>query len=210
MIRLYKTPFLLKKLMPRYTWHRAGQGKKLFLTFDDGPIPEVTSWVLEQLSKYGAKATFFCVGENLVKHPEVAQQALAQGHLLANHTHNHLKGWQTSFEEYLQNAAQCQQVLEQLQPGKQPKLFRPPYGRISKAQAAVLRKEYELIMWDMLTNDYDASLSPEKCLKKAIKYTQSGSIIVFHDSLKAQRNMMYALPRFLEHFARLGYTFDTL
>ena len=210
MIRLYKTPNLLKKLMPGYTWHCGGQDKKLYLTFDDGPIPEVTPWVLEQLATSGAKATFFCVGENLVKYPEVAQQALAQGHLLANHTHNHLKGWKASFKEYLQNTAQCQEVLESLQPGKAAKLFRPPYGRITKAQAAVLRKEYEIIMWDMLTNDYDATLSPEKCLKKALKYTQSGSIIVFHDSLKAQRNMMYALPRFLEHFSRMGYTFDTL
>lgn len=210
MIRLYKTPYLLKKLMPGYTWHRSGQDKKLYLTFDDGPIPEVTPLVLEQLAEYGAKATFFCVGENLVKHPEVAQQALAQGHLLANHTHNHLKGWRTSFGQYLQNTAQCQGVLEQLQPNQGTKLFRPPYGRISKAQAAALREEYELIMWDMLTNDYDTTLSPEKCLQMAIKYTQSGSIIVFHDSLKAKRNMMYALPRFLEHFSRLGYTFETL
>lgn len=210
MIRLYKTPFLLKKLMPRYTWQRAGVDKKLYLTFDDGPIPEVTPLVLEQLAIYGAKATFFCVGENLVKHPEVAQQALAQGHLLANHTYNHLKGWRTSFEEYLQNTAQCQEVLERLQPDQTLKLFRPPYGRISAAQAVALRKEYELVMWDMLTNDYDATLSPEKCLQKAIKYTQSGSIIVFHDSLKAERNLLYALPRFLEHFSRLGYTFETL
>ncbi|RDV11831.1 polysaccharide deacetylase family protein [Pontibacter diazotrophicus] len=210
MIRLYKTPFLLKKLMPRYTWHRAGQEKRLFLTFDDGPIPEVTPWVLEQLAKYGAKATFFCVGENLVKYPEIAQQALAQGHLLANHTQHHLKGWRTPCKAYLQDTAQCQEVLEQLQPGQRTKYFRPPYGRISKTQAAALRYEYEIVLWDMLTNDYDATLSPEKCLKMAIKYTQSGSIIVFHDSLKAKRNMMYALPRFLEHFSRLGYTFDTL
>ncbi|MFD3003543.1 polysaccharide deacetylase family protein [Pontibacter toksunensis] len=196
--------------MPGYTWHRLGQDKKLYLTFDDGPIPEVTPWVLEQLAKYGAKATFFCVGENLIKHPEVAQQALAQGHLLANHTHNHLKGWRASLKAYLQNTAQCQEVLERLQPNQSSKLFRPPYGRISKAQAAALREEYELIMWDMLTNDYDAALSPEKCLQMAIKYTQSGSIIVFHDSLKAKRNMMYALPRFLEHFSRLGYAFETL
>ncbi|GAB3538210.1 polysaccharide deacetylase family protein [Pontibacter brevis] len=196
--------------MPGYTWHRAGQDKKLYLTFDDGPIPEVTPWVLEQLEKYGAKATFFCVGENLVKYPEVAKQALAQGHLLANHTYHHLKGWKTPFEDYLQDTAKCQQVLEQLQPGQRVKLFRPPYGRITSAQAAVLREDYELIMWDMLTNDYDAALSPEKCLKMAMKHTQSGSIIVFHDSLKAQRSMMYALPRFLEHFSRLGYTFDTL
>jgi peptidoglycan/xylan/chitin deacetylase (PgdA/CDA1 family) len=211
LIRLYKTPYLLRRLMPLYTWQRQVPDKKLYITFDDGPIPEVTPWVLEQLQEYGAKATFFCVGENLVKYPEVARQALAQGHVLANHTFHHLKGWQTNLEHYVQNTAMCQEVLEKLQPqGDKKKLFRPPYGRISKKQAATLREEYELIMWDMLTNDYDATLSPERCLQKATKYTQSGSIIVFHDSLKAKRNMMYALPRFLEHFSRLGYAFDTL
>ncbi|MCC9137503.1 polysaccharide deacetylase family protein [Pontibacter silvestris] len=199
--------------MPRYTWHREVQGKKLFLTFDDGPIPEVTPWVLEQLEKYQAKATFFCVGDNLVKHPEVAQLVLEAGHKLANHTQNHLKGWQTELQKYVQNVEICQQQLQNIFPSAslvKKKLFRPPYGRISKQQAAQLRDKYELIMWDVLTNDYDASLSPEKCLKKSIRYTQSGSIIVFHDSLKAKRNMMYALPRFLEHFTSLGYSFETL
>ncbi len=211
MIRLYKTPGLLKKLLPAYTWHRNMQGKKLYLTFDDGPIPEVTPWVLEQLAKYKAKATFFCVGDNLVKYPEIAKQALAEGHVLANHTFNHLKGWQTEQEAYLANVQQCQQILQELGVNRSGKLlFRPPYGRITGRQAEALRDKYELIMWDMLTNDYDASLSPEKCLKNALKYTQSGSIIVFHDSLKAQRNMQYALPQFLEHFTAQGYTFETL
>ena len=196
--------------MPGYTWHREAAEKKLYLTFDDGPIPEVTPWVLEQLGIYGAKATFFCVGDNLVKHPEVARLALAQGHVLGNHTFHHLKGWQTSFDDYLKNTALCQAELDALQPNTEARLFRPPYGRISPAQAATLRQTYELIMWDMLTNDYDATLSPEKCLEKAITHTQSGSIIVFHDSLKAQRNMEYALPRFLEHFSRMGYAFETL
>lgn len=209
MLRLFKTPWLLKKLMPSYTWHRAVQGKVLYLTFDDGPIPEVTPWVLQQLENYRAKATFFCVGENLVKHPDIAQQVLAQGHLLANHTFNHLKGWQTPLQTYLHNTAQCQLELERLQPAS-GKLFRPPYGRITGKQAKELRDTYELVMWDVLTNDYDQNLSPEKCLRQSIKSTQSGSIIVFHDSLKAQRNLMYALPRFLEHFTKLGYTFDTL
>ena len=210
MIRFYKTPYLLRKLMPGYIWHGDAAGKKLYLTFDDGPIPEVTPWVLEQLAIYGAKGTFFCVGDNLAKHPEVARQALAQGHVLGNHTFHHLKGWQTPLEDYIENAALCQAELDTLQPGRKVKLFRPPYGRISGAQAAALRKTHELIMWDMLTNDYDATLSPEKCLRKAIAHTQSGSIIVFHDSLKAQRNMQYALPRFLEHFSGLGYSFETL
>lgn len=196
--------------MPGYTWHRPGGAATLYLTFDDGPVPEVTPWVLEQLRTYGAKATFFCVGENLVKYPEVARQALAAGHLLANHTHNHLKGWQTPLDAYVQNTALCQQQLEALQPNQAKRLFRPPYGRITGKQASLLRPKYELVMWDILTNDYDATLSPEKCLQHSLRYTQKGSIIVFHDSLKAQRNMKYALPRFLEHFSGLGYSFETL
>ena len=211
MLRLYKTPTLLKKLMPGYTWHRNTQAQNLYLTFDDGPIPEVTPWVLNQLAKYEAKATFFCVGDNLVKYPEVAEHVLAQGHVLANHTHNHLKGWRTPLQEYLQDVAQCQAALDKLlQPQRSHALFRPPYGRISSRQAAKLRGRYELVMWDVLTNDYDNTLAPEICLQNTLKHTQSGSIIVFHDSLKARRNMMYALPRFLEYFCGLGYSFKTL
>ncbi|WP_347158990.1 polysaccharide deacetylase family protein [Pontibacter chitinilyticus] len=210
MIRLYKTPVLVKKLMHRYTWARAGQARELFLTFDDGPIPDVTPWVLEQLQQHGAKATFFCVGENVAKHTDVARQVLAQGHKLANHTYNHLKGWHTPLQDYLQNVAKCQSELDKLQPQQEHRLFRPPYGRITSRQAAHLASTYELIMWDMLTNDYDQTLGAEKCLQKALKHTQSGSIIVFHDSLKARHNLMYTLPRFLEHFCGLGYTFKTL
>lgn len=211
MLRLYKTPWLLKKLFPAYTWHRDAKGSKvLYLTFDDGPIPEVTPWVLEELAKYGAKATFFCVGENVQRHPELAVQVVQAGHLLANHTHNHLKGWKTPLQQYVQNATQCQEQLEPFLPQQAPRLFRPPYGRITAAQARQLRGQYEMIMWDVLTNDYDKSLTPEKCLQHSIKSTQSGSIIVFHDSLKAKRNLMYALPLYLKHFTQLGYTFETL
>ncbi|MBC5774947.1 polysaccharide deacetylase family protein [Pontibacter sp. KCTC 32443] len=202
----------MKKLLPGYTWHREPTGNKLYLTFDDGPIPEVTTFVLEQLAKYNAKATFFCVGDNLEKHADIAQQVLAGGHKLCNHTYNHLKGWQTSLDLYLQNVQQCQEALNKINPVEvgERLLFRPPYGRITSAQAKALRPLYELIMWDVLTNDYDATLAPEECLKQSIGKTQSGSIIVFHDSLKAERNMRYALPRFLEHFTGLGYTFETL
>ncbi|WP_299823428.1 polysaccharide deacetylase family protein [uncultured Pontibacter sp.] len=212
MIRLYKTPALLKKLLPAYTWHReATQDKILYLTFDDGPIPEATPWVLEQLEKYKAKATFFCVGDNVQKHPAIASMIQQQGHVLANHTFNHLNGWHAELKPYLENVALCQQELEKYFPAKTtPQLYRPPYGRITRNQAKQLQGQYEIIMWDVLTNDYDNSLSPEKCLRKSIESTQNGSIIVFHDSLKAKRNMMYALPRYLEHFTSLGYTFETL
>lgn len=203
----------MKKLLPGYTWHReTADQKRLYLTFDDGPIPGVTPFVLEQLQKYKAKATFFCVGDNLEKYPEIAQQVITDGHKLANHTFNHLKGWQTPFEVYMHNVQQCQEALDKICPvaSGEKLLFRPPYGRITGAQAKALRPTYELIMWDVLTNDYDATLSPENCLKQSINKTRTGSIIVFHDSLKAERNMVYALPRFLEHFTGLGYTFETL
>lgn len=211
MIRFYKTPWLLKRLLPDYTWQKSGEGKKIYLTFDDGPIPEITPWVLNQLSKYQAKGTFFCVGDNVHKHPEVAAQIQAEGHILANHTFNHLKGWQTTTALYVANTVECQKELEHYQKQSQQKLlFRPPYGRITRAQTKALKNDYEIVMWDVLTNDYDQSLSEDRCLQQAIKHTKSGSIIVFHDSLKAKKNLMYVLPRFLEHFSSRGYTFDTL
>jgi len=199
----------MKRLLPGYTWHKQPEGKTLFITFDDGPVPVVTPFVLEQLKAYNARATFFCVGDNLSKHPEIAEQLLREGHVLANHTFNHLKGWQTSTSDYLQNIRACEAELSKFQVLK--RLFRPPYGRITGKQAAKLRQEgYELIMWDVLTNDYDNSLAPEECLQKSIKFTENGSIVVFHDSVKAQRNLMYVLPRYLEHFAKQGYTFEAL
>ncbi len=211
MIRLYKTPTLLKKLLPGYTWQReATQQKLLYLTFDDGPIPEATPWVLNQLAAYNAKATFFCVGDNVKKHPAIVKQIQEQGHLLANHTYNHYNGWRVNLKQYIENVRLCQHELDKYLTGSSRLLFRPPYGRITQNQARQLQDKYEIIMWDVLTNDYDNSLSPEKCLRKSIQSTQNGSIIVFHDSLKAQRNMMYALPRYLEHFSKLGYTFETL
>ncbi|WP_439882252.1 polysaccharide deacetylase family protein [Pontibacter sp. MBLB2868] len=210
MIHLFKTPWLLKKLLPAYTWHKEVIGQKLYLTFDDGPIPAVTPWVLDQLDKYGARATFFCVGDNLVKYPDIAEQIIKQGHVLANHTFNHLKGWQTDEARYVRNVALCQKEVEKYAADRVRPLFRPPYGRITSKQAKQLQDRYEIIMWDVLTNDYDSSLGQNRCLQKSISSTQSGSIIVFHDSLKARKNMMYVLPRYLEHFTNLGYTFDTL
>ncbi len=199
----------MKKLMPGYTWHIETAEKTLYLTFDDGPIPIVTPFVLDQLKAYQAQATFFCVGENLVQNTEIGERILQEGHVVANHTYNHLKGWQTPVEEYLHNVEICEQELQKLQ--VKNTLFRAPYGRITSKQAALLRKAgYQLIMWDVLTNDYDQTLAPEICLQKSITYTENGSIIVFHDSFKAQRNMMYVLPRYLEHFAAQGYSFKSL
>ncbi|WP_370457537.1 polysaccharide deacetylase family protein [Rufibacter sp. XAAS-G3-1] len=185
--------------------------KTIFLTFDDGPIPVVTPFVLEQLAAYQAKATFFCVGENLERYPGIARQVLNQGHLLANHTHQHVKAWNLSPAAYRSQIHQCQMALEKVGgTTNQRKLFRPPHGQLTWQHLRMLEPEYQIVMWSTLTYDFDATLSPEKCLAKAISVTGPGSVVVFHDSLKAERNLRYVLPRLLRHFSELGYSFKTL
>lgn len=215
-----KIPELVKKLYPRRTWDGPAKGKTLYLTFDDGPIPGVTPWVLAQLEKHRAKATFFCIGDNISKHPDVFQEVVLQGHAVGNHTFNHLNGWKTSLSVYLENVKQCREVLgENLNNLENPseergfknELFRPPYGRIKSSQArGLLKLGYKIVMWDIISMDYDASVSPEKCLRNVIDNTESGSIIVFHDSLKAEKNLKNVLPRILEHFSSEGYSFEKL
>ena len=196
--------------------------KELFLTFDDGPIPGPTEFVLDTLKHFDAKATFFCIGDNIRKYPEIARRIIADNHQIANHTFNHLKGWGTSTEKYVSNVALCKKEIESLlresgheQPVQKEvevkkKLFRPPYGRIRSKQINALTEQYRIVMWDVLTSDYSQSLSREKCLRGTISAARPGSIIVFHDSLKAQRNMTYVLPKCLEHFSGLGYQFKAL
>lgn len=207
---LHFTPALLHWLYPDLLWHMPRNSKTIYLTFDDGPIPEVTPRVLEILKHWNARATFFCVGENVHKHPAVLKQVLEQGHRLGNHTYHHLKGTRAATQTYLQNVEKCKQSLEACLPDKQQLLFRPPYGLFTKAQRNALAGEYRLVMWDVLSADYDAALSPETCLRKSIRYTRPGSIIVFHDSLKAWERLAWVLPRYLEHFSRKGYTFAAL
>lgn len=194
---------ILEIIYPRFLWRMPATEKSIYLTFDDGPVPEVTPWVLEELEKYGAAATFFCVGDNIRKHPETFQQIISAGHTLGNHTYNHLNGWKTPVDEYLRNVARS----EELHPCT---LFRPPYGRITRKQARGILPRQQIVMWSVLTRDYSPALSPEKCLSKAIKNTEKGSIVLFHDSLKAQKNLEYVLPRYLAHFSRLGYRFERL
>lgn len=177
----------------------------IYLTFDDGPIPEVTEFVLETLEKYHAKATFFCIGDNVHKYPLIFDRLKYHGHSIGNHTFNHLNGWETNDEKYLNNVNQCDQML-----GNQAKLFRPPYGRIKKSQAKLILPKKDIVMWDVLSGDFSSSISPERCLNKTLKYTRPGSILLFHDSIKAKNNMEYALPRVLEHFGSLGYKFKKL
>ncbi|RSK29623.1 polysaccharide deacetylase family protein [Hymenobacter metallilatus] len=203
-------PGLVQRLFPECLWTMPpATPPTLYLTFDDGPIPEETPFVLEQLARFGAQATFFCVGDNVRKHPAVARQVLAAGHRLANHTYHHLSGWSRSEAEYLADVARCQHLLQQLQPEARP-LLRPPYGRITRALARQLNTTHQIIMWDVLTCDYDPDFAPEQCLATAVRLTRPGSIIVFHDSLKASRNLRYVLPRYLAHFAGLGYRFAKL
>ena len=212
-MRLHRLPEFMQRWLPHTEWRGpVTEGSKtLYLTFDDGPIPEETPFVLEQLAAHGAQATFFCVGDNLERHPEVARQVLAGGHRLANHTHHHVSGWGTALPEYLREVARCQEVLDALlwMPEARP-LLRPPYGRLTRAQAQALHPSHRLIMWDVLTYDYDASFNSETCLRAALAHTRPGSIVVFHDSRKAHQNLRAVLPRYLAECTRQGYRFETL
>jgi len=203
---LIKSPFLLKWYYPSLTWNKTRAQSVIYLTFDDGPIPDVTDFVLKTLKSFSAKATFFCIGDNIVKHPDVFKKLSDEGHRIGNHTFNHLKGWKTDDDVYLQNFRKCQELTG-------TSLFRPPYGRIKKSQIASLRKQYpdlEIVMWDVLSGDFDQNLAPEKCFQNVIRHTGNGAIIVFHDSLKAFDRLKYTLPKALQYFQDQGYTFGTL
>ncbi|KRT16378.1 polysaccharide deacetylase [Pedobacter ginsenosidimutans] len=203
---LIKSPLLLKWYYPSLLWNKSRTEKVIYLTFDDGPIPNVTDFVLKTLKVFNAKATFFCIGDNIVKHPEVFERIKNDGHAIGNHTFNHLKGWKTDNETYLQNTLKCQELT-------QTNLFRPPYGRIKKSQISNLKSqisELKIVMWDVLSGDFDTKLSPEKCYQNVIKHTENGSIIVFHDSLKAFDRLSYALPKVLAYFSEKGFTFSML
>ena len=186
--------------------------KAIYLTFDDGPVPEVTPWVLQELKKFDAKATFFCIGENVQKHPEIFQQLLKDNHCIGNHTYNHLDGWKTSTSEYLENTEKTNEILESESiPQAQLKLFRPPYGKIKNTQARKLTKSgYQIVMWDVISGDYDSDFSAEKCFHNVIDNSTEGSTIVFHDSQKAFQNLKVVLPKVLEHFQNKGWEFRSL
>ncbi|EMR00908.1 polysaccharide deacetylase family protein [Cesiribacter andamanensis] len=207
---LHFTPRWLQQLYPNLLWHMPRSSPEIYLTFDDGPIPEVTPWVLQQLAQWNARATFFCVGQNVQNHPELVQQLVQAGHRLGNHTYHHLKGSQTPLQAYLQDVARCQQALAPYLDQQAPLLFRPPYGRMGRQQRRQLQEQYRIVMWDVLSADYDSRLQPRRCLAKSIAHTRPGSIVVFHDSLKAWDRLQWVLPRYLAHFSRLGYSFAAL
>ena len=203
---LVKSPLLLKWYYPSLVWNKSRTDKVVYLTFDDGPIPVVTDFVLNTLKSFNCKATFFCIGDNISKHPEIFERLKVEGHAIGNHTYNHLRGWKTEDSTYIQNFLCCQQHT-------QSHLFRPPYGRIKKSQIKQLKALYpqlNIIMWDVLSGDFDTTLAPEKCYDNVIRNTANGSIIVFHDSLKAFERLKFALPATLKYLTAQGYQFHTL
>jgi len=198
-----KTPYLLKKIYYSLFWDLKNEQKDVFLTFDDGPNPDVTPAVLEILDKYEAKATFFCIGRNVERYPDVFKQIKDEGHAAGNHTYSHLKGWITSNAEYYNDIELAEKWIHS-------GLFRPPYGKIKRTQLKYLRRFYSIIMWDVMSHDYDPSITSEKCVENVIKYARPGSIIVFHDSEKSEERTLAALPKILEILRNQDYTFKSI
>jgi peptidoglycan-N-acetylglucosamine deacetylase len=204
---LVKTPFWLRAIYPSCTWKIPSAEKVIYLSFDDGPHPEATPFVLGELKKYNAKASFFCIGKNVEAHQNLYATIIEQGHTVGNHTYDHLNGWKTDTAHYIQNIKLAGKLIKS-------NLFRPPYGRITRSQIHKIKADknlpQEIIMWDVLSGDFDLTLSPAACTKNVIKNTSSGSIVVFHDSAKAFERLKIALPAMLNHFTNLGYTFEAI
>lgn len=196
-------PTVYRKFFPGTVWRLPQEEKTVYLTFDDGPIPEVTTFVLDLLRERGIKATFFCVGDNVRKHPDVFRKVLEEGHVVGNHTFNHLQGLYTSSMKYISNVVKADELI------KSP-LFRPPHGILRYLQFMTLRKKFKIVFWDVVTRDYNRKLSGEEVLGIVRKYTRNGSIIVFHDSLKAEKNIRYALPKAIDYLMAEGYKFEVL
>jgi peptidoglycan/xylan/chitin deacetylase (PgdA/CDA1 family) len=202
-----KTPGWVKTIFSKYTWAIKSSAQVLYLTFDDGPHPTITPWVLDELKKWNAKATFFCIGKNVALYPDVYRRIVAEGHTVGNHTYNHLNGWKTDLKEYIDDIQKAAGIIRS-------SLFRPPYGRIKRKQANLLHvamgRSAEVVMWDVLSGDFDKKITEEQCLKNVINNIQKGSIVVFHDSDKAYKNLQYTLPLVLQQLAERGYTFERL
>ena len=200
---LVKTPKLIQSIFPNFIWKMPQSERNIYLTFDDGPIPEVTPWVLDQLRQYDAKATFFAVGENIKRHPEIFNAVVEDGHAIGSHTYNHLSGWATDNLPYFLNVKKAAALTG-------TNVFRPPYGRLKPSQMTFLTRHYQIIMWDVLSGDFDNKISKEQCLDNVILSAGNGSIIVFHDSLKSQEKLDYVLPKVLEYYAQRGYSFQAI
>lgn len=196
-------PSIFPLIAPNVTWKVKTNDKVVYLTFDDGPHPSITPMVLSILEEYNAKATFFCVGDNVTKYPEIFNEIISKGHAVGNHTFNHIKGWQSTNQSYINNIKKAAEVIPS-------NLFRPPYGRIKPSQIKLLKNDYRIIMWSILTRDYDKSLNPYTALKHLNKLTKPGDVVVFHDSEKAKENMLVMLKGMLQHFNQQQYRFKAL
>jgi len=200
---LTKTPEAVKPFAADLVWNFSRLEKTIYFTFDDGPTPGVTEAVLEILKDFRAKATFFCIGGNVKAHPGLYMRIQAEGHSVGNHTWNHMNGWKFSNYSYFRNILECAELIHS-------NLFRPPYGRITRPQVKTLKKRFSIVMWDVLSGDWKQDLHPEKCLLNVISNGRQGSVVVFHDSIKAEKNMLHALPRALKHYADMGYDFKAI
>jgi peptidoglycan-N-acetylglucosamine deacetylase len=215
-LAMVKTPRAARALFSNALWRVPTSERILYLTFDDGPVPEVTPWVLDTLKEYGAMATFFCIGKNIEAHPAVFARIVREGHTIGNHSYNHLNGWHTPRSVYLDDIAQCHHAiasrmsLHETRSDRTKPYYRPPYGKLTFAQYNYLKHRYKIVMWDVLTFDFDTTVSTDEVLHNSIQQTNSGSILVFHDSVKAAPRMQYALPKVLAHFTALGYRFEGL
>jgi peptidoglycan-N-acetylglucosamine deacetylase len=196
-------PLFSRRIYGKVLWRKDSNKKVIYLTFDDGPIPEVTPWVLDVLDQYEVKATFFCVGENVWRHPDLYQEILRRGHRTGNHTYNHLRGFLTKTDQYLENIEKAAKYIDS-------DLFRPPHGDLWRKQYLALNKKYQIVQWDLITRDYNKKLHGEQVLNIVKQHARNGSIIVFHDSLKAEQNMKYALPRSLAYLKSEGFSFEVL
>ena len=206
MFYISKMPKWVGKLFPGSIWELPQEKKTIFLTFDDGPHPLSTPFVLDELRRYNAEATFFCIGKNVVENPIVFNRIIKEGHAIGNHTYNHLDGWKTDKTRYLQNILKAKKYINS-------NLFRPPYGRITRIQKndlKMLNEPFKIVMWSVLSCDFDKNISPEQCCKIVLKNTNNGSLIVFHDSEKANERMRYALPIVLKYFSERGYLFKKI
>jgi peptidoglycan-N-acetylglucosamine deacetylase len=214
MLSIVKTPNFVSTLLRGYIWHFSRQKKELYLTFDDGPIAIITPWVLDKLKEFNAKATFFCVGENVKTHPVIFKRIIDEGHSIGNHTFNHLNGLKTASNKYLENCEKTYNLFLKTNENAftdNNLIFRPPYGKIRPKQTKALKeKGYKIVLWDVLSRDFDTKISKETCFNNVIQNTKNGSIVVFHDSEKSFEKLSYTLPRILTYFTEIGYTFKAI
>ncbi len=204
-----KFPFFFKKLLPTLIYDIPNNKQKIYLTFDDGPTPKITDWVLNELDKVQAKATFFCIGNNIAKHPNIVSNLVDKGHQIANHSYNHAKGWGTSATDYIEELIQTEKLLQQFSESK--KLFRPPYGRITRKQIKEVQSlGHKIIMWTIVVGDFSKELNTQKAIDYLTNKTQTGSILVFHDSVKAFPQLKEVLPTVLQNLKNRGFEFEVL